>query len=50
MKKVLLETKNENFDENIASKLRGYPIYKDVLALNENEFFEKYKDKIIKER
>ena len=50
MKKVLLETKNENFDENIASKLRGYPIYKDVLSLNGNEFFEKYKDKIIKER
>mgnify|MGYP005809625071 FL=1 len=50
MKKILLDTKNENFDIEIASKLRGYPIYQDILALDKDGFFEKYKNKIIKER
>ena len=50
MKKILLDTKNENFDIEIASKLRGYPIYQDILALDKDGFFEKYKSKIIKER
>ena len=38
----------KNSDKNIIERLRGYQIFYDIVALEYNDFIEKYKDKVIK--
>ena len=38
----------KNLDKNIIERLRGYQIFYDIVALEYNDFIEKYKDKVIK--